>query len=281
MARNQENQELITYSSNDGKISFNVNVFEETIWLTQKQMAELFDKNVKTISEHIQNVFSEGELEEKVVIRNFRNTTPHGAIAGKTQEQLVKYYNLDMIISVGYRVKSQRGTQFRIWATNILKQYLMNGYAINESRIKNLEQKIDSLPKEIKEEILTEIEKKFDDKIKEFHNNLLKIASRPININHKIYNQINLASHKLENKIIELLDLIIKQAKNNKILKAKLEEVKQDITADPKDQKTKNRIIKFFTKLGDHSSDLHKTIEGAEISKKILTELVKLGEKFF
>lgn len=98
---------------------------DETVWLTQEQMAHLFGKGRSTITEHIQNVFSEGELDEKVVCRNFRHTTQHGAIPDKTQEVTTKYYNLDVIISVGYRVKSSQGTQFRIWATQRLKEYII------------------------------------------------------------------------------------------------------------------------------------------------------------
>jgi hypothetical protein len=233
-------------------------------------MAGLFDKNQPTISEHISNIFKEGELEENSVYRKFRYTTSHGAIAGKTQEQSVKHYNLDVIISVGYRVKSQKGTQFRKWATGILKQYLLNGYAINAQRIKALEEKIDNLSIE-SISLRTELK----DEIKQVNKSLLEVANRPITI----HNQISLASHKLEEKAAELLDEIIKQIKNDEKLKNQLEEVKKDITAIPKDERTKNNIIRFFNKLGDNNSDLNKTIQGIGMSKKIITELVKLGEK--
>jgi hypothetical protein len=260
MPTTTKNQELITYNSNDGQISFNVNVFEETVWLTQKQMAELFDKNQRTISEHINNIFEEGELEENAVYRNFRYT----ASDGKTYE--TKHYNLDVIISVGYRVKSQRGTQFRKWATGILRQYLLGGYAINEKRIKALEEKIDNLSADLRRELKLEI--------RQINKSLLEIANRPITIN----NQISLASHKLEEKCVELLDEIINQIKDEEV-KTQLEEVKKDIKSTTKDQKTRNNIIQFFTKLGDKNSSLHKSIAGVEMSKKIITELVRLGEK--
>jgi hypothetical protein len=97
----------------------------------------LFGKGRSTIAEHIQNVFKEGELDEKVVCRYFRHTTQHGAIEGKTQEKEVKYYNLDVIISFGYRVKSPQGTQFRIWATQRLKEYIIKGFALNDDRFKS------------------------------------------------------------------------------------------------------------------------------------------------
>jgi hypothetical protein len=109
--------EILIYKNQDGNISIDVRLEDETVWLTQEQMALLFGKGRSTITEHIQNIFNEGELSENLVCRNFRHTTQHGAIQGKTQEKEVKYYNLDVIISVCYRVKSQQGTQFRIWAT--------------------------------------------------------------------------------------------------------------------------------------------------------------------
>ena len=257
MPTTSKNQELISYQSNDGQISFNVNVFEETVWLTQKQMAELFGKERSVITKHINNIFKEGEL-----IRQSNVQKMHIGFSDKP----VELFNLNVIISVGYRVKSQRGTQFRIWATGILRQYLLGGYAINEQRIKALEEKIDSLSADLRQELKLEIQ--------QINKSLLEIANRPITIN----NQISLASHKLEEKCVELLEEIIKQVKDEK-LKTQLEEVKKDITATTKDQKIRNNIIQFFTKLGDKNSSLHKSIAGLEMSKKIITELVRLGEK--
>ncbi len=127
---------IIIYQSTDGKIKVDVHLEDETVWLSQEQMAELFGKSRSTITEHIGNVFKEGELEESVVCRKFRHTTQHGAIEGKTQSREVQYYNLDVIISVGYRVKSHQGTQFRIWATQRLKEYIIKGFALNDERFK-------------------------------------------------------------------------------------------------------------------------------------------------
>ena len=98
---------------------------------------QLFGKDKRTIPEHIGNIFKEGELDENVVVRKFRTTTQHGAIAGKTQEVEVNGYNLDIIISVDYRVKSPQGTQFRIWATQRLKEYIIKGFALNDDRFKS------------------------------------------------------------------------------------------------------------------------------------------------
>jgi len=123
----------------DGKVELKATLENETIWLNQKQMAALFGKSNKTISEHIGNVFKEGELEKDLVVRNFRTT----ATDGKNYDVL--FYNLDVIISVGYRVKSKEGTQFRIWATKVLKEYLIKGYVLNQKKLQ--EQKLDELDK--------------------------------------------------------------------------------------------------------------------------------------
>lgn len=129
--------EIVIYKNSDGKIKIDVRLLDETVWLKQEQMALLFGKDKRTISEHISNVFKEGELSKEVVVRNFRLTTQHGAIKGKTQSRDVPFYNLDVIISVGYRVKSQQGTQFRIWATQRLKEYIIKGFALNDDRFKS------------------------------------------------------------------------------------------------------------------------------------------------
>lgn len=130
------NDEILIYQNSDGNIKVDVRYENETVWLTQEQMALLFGKGRSTITEHIRNVFKEGELVEEVVCRKFRHTTQHGAIEGKTQTKEINYYNLDVIISVGYRVKSQQGTQFRIWATQKLKEFILKGFVLNDDRFK-------------------------------------------------------------------------------------------------------------------------------------------------
>jgi hypothetical protein len=127
-----ENQsEILFYTADDGKTKLQVRLEDDTVWLSQKQISELFDKSRVTITEHIGNVFTEGELEENSVCRNFRHT----ADDGKSYD--TQYYNLDVIISVGYRVKSQRGTQFRIWASQRLKEYIVKGFALDDERLKH------------------------------------------------------------------------------------------------------------------------------------------------
>jgi len=124
------NSQLLIYQTPDGNIKIDVRLESETVWLTQAHMAELFNKDKRTISEHIRNIFNEGELAENSVVRKFRTTAPDG----KSYD--TNYYNLDVIISVGYRVKSLRGTQFRIWATQRLKEYIIKGFSLNSERFK-------------------------------------------------------------------------------------------------------------------------------------------------
>ena len=143
MPRENEN-EIIVYTTQDGKETFEVNLKEETVWLSQRQMAELFEKDVRTINEHIGNIYKEKELSKSSTIRNFRIVQKEG---NRLVERKRSCYNLDVIISVGYRVKSQRGTQFRIWATNILKNHLIQGYTINQKRLQENQAKIKELQK--------------------------------------------------------------------------------------------------------------------------------------
>ena len=136
MNEQQNNGNIILYQTEDGKSRIEVTLCNDTVWLTADQMAELFQRNKSTISRHIKNVFEDGELQADKVVAFFATTTQHGAIKGKNQTHQVAYYNLDMIISVGYRVKSHRGVQFRIWATNVLREYLVKGFAMNDDLLK-------------------------------------------------------------------------------------------------------------------------------------------------
>ena len=126
--------EIVLYQP-EGEVRLEVRVENETVWLTQAQMAALFERERSVIAKHIKNVFKEGELDSKVVCANFPHTTPHGAIKGKMQISEVVLYNLDVIISVGYRVKSIAGTRFRQWANHVLKDYMLKGYAVNQRKI--------------------------------------------------------------------------------------------------------------------------------------------------
>jgi len=134
----KEKSSFLIYKTEDGKVKIETHFENETVWLNQAQIGELFQKSKATISEHIKNIFTDGELDEELVVRNFRTTTQHGAIKGITQSKNVKHYNLDVIISVGYRVKSHRGVHFRKWATALIKEYLIKGFAMNDEMLKEV-----------------------------------------------------------------------------------------------------------------------------------------------
>lgn len=132
--------EIIIFENQDVKLE--VNMKDETVWLSLEQMSKLFDRDRTVIKRHINNVFKDNELDKDEVCAKFAHTTKHGAISNKTQTRELDYYNLDMIISVGYRVKSKNGVIFRKWATKILKDYMLKGYAINQKRLEYLEKTI-------------------------------------------------------------------------------------------------------------------------------------------
>lgn len=132
-----QTSEFLLYTTPNGEVKVEVLLSDETIWLTQKRIAELFGVGVPAISKHLKNIFENGELQEEVVVSILESTTEHGAIAGKTQTRQVKYYNLDAVISVGYRVNTAQATQFRIWATQLIKEYIIKGFAMDDERLKN------------------------------------------------------------------------------------------------------------------------------------------------
>ena len=139
-----EKSEIKIYKTSDGKTSVEVKLKKETVWLNLKQMSELFERDKSVISRHINNVFKEGELLRNAVVANFATT------AGDGKVYRVDYFNLDVIISVGYRIKSQRGTQFRIWANSIIKDYLIKGYAVNQQKLQKQAEQLNELKETIK-----------------------------------------------------------------------------------------------------------------------------------
>jgi len=130
---------FVIFKIDNAKVNIDVLFQDETLWLTQKQIAELFEKGRSTITEHLKKIFDEGELDGKVVCRNIRQTTQHGALTDKTQTKEVKHYNLKAIIAVGYRVNSHRATEFRKWATEILHEYIIKGFAMDDERLKQIQ----------------------------------------------------------------------------------------------------------------------------------------------
>lgn len=138
----EERQDIIICQNADGLIRLDVHLQDESVWVNRQQMSLLFNRDVKTIGKHINNVFAEGELEKSSTVANFATVQNEG---GREVERQIEYYNLDVIISVGYRVKSKQGTQFRIWANRVLKDYLLKGYAINEKRLAQKEKEVQVL----------------------------------------------------------------------------------------------------------------------------------------
>ena len=130
--------DIIIYTTDDGKASIELHLDNGTVWLTQLELAELFQTSKQNISKHIKAIFEDGELDEKVVVNYQLTTTQHGAMAGKTQSRKTAYYNLDMILAIGYRVRSPRGVQFRNYASTVLKEYLIKGFAMDDDRLKDL-----------------------------------------------------------------------------------------------------------------------------------------------
>lgn len=128
-----QQQNILIYQNNDGSIKLDVHLQNETVWVNRQQMAMLFNRDVKTIGKHINNVFTEGELDRDSTVANFATVQNEG---GRKVERLIEYYNLDVIISVGYRVKSVQGTQFRIWATKRIHEYLVKGFTMDDDRLK-------------------------------------------------------------------------------------------------------------------------------------------------
>ncbi len=139
--------EIVLYRPDDLTEHIEVRIDEETVWLNRQQISNLFNRDIKTIGKHINNVFSEGELDQKATVAKFATVQNEG---GRMVERQVEHYNLDIIISVGYRVKSKQGTQFRIWANRILKDYLLTGYAIN-NRMNRLEDSMETLKNKVNE----------------------------------------------------------------------------------------------------------------------------------
>lgn len=135
----QQFSNFVLFQTENGKVNIDVYFQDETLWLSQKAIAQLFEKGRSTITEHLKNIFKEGELKEELVCRFFRHTTQHGAIEGLEQEKEVKFYNLKAITAVGYRANSHRATEFRKWATNVLHEFIIKGFVMDDERLKQIQ----------------------------------------------------------------------------------------------------------------------------------------------
>lgn len=178
--------EIVVYQADEESVRLEVRLNEDTVWLNRQQISVLFDRDIKTVGKHINNIFEEGELEKSATVANFATVQVEG---GRRVERQIEYYNLDVIISIGYRVKSRRGTQFRIWANKVLKEYLLRGYAVNQrfERIENDVNEIKSKLTEIDFQIKTSLPPKegifFDGQIFDayvFATDLIRTAEKSI-----------------------------------------------------------------------------------------------------
>jgi hypothetical protein len=142
-----DNNQIIVYDNGEVEIKVSIDNKKETIWANTKEIAQIFEIDRSVASRHIKNIFKDGELEEQVVCADFAYTTQHGALNNKTQTKMVKYYNLDIVLAVGYRTSSKKAIEFRKWATKVLKEYIINGYSVNIHKI--TEQRLLSLENDI------------------------------------------------------------------------------------------------------------------------------------
>jgi len=267
--------EIVLYQSNELAKHVEVIIDEktETIWLTQQQMADLFGVQRPAITKHLGNIFKSGELEENVVSSILEHTTQHGAIEGKKQKTSVKYYNIDAVLSVGYRVNSARATQFRIWATRILKDYLLKGYALNtrmnrlEDNFENLKNKVNEIDIQINTHIIPTQGVFFDGQVFDAY----ELAS-------KIIRSAKESIVLIDNYIDETtLTLLSKKVKTVKVLLL-IKTISKQLTLDVKkaNEQYKNFEIKTFAK----SHDRFLIIDNTEVYH-LGASLKDLGKKWF
>ncbi len=184
-----QKNEVVFYHGNESTVRVEVRIDNDSVWLNRHQIAVLFNRDVKTIGKHINKIFAEQELDDRVVVAKFAITTEHGALKGKTQTQKVDYYNLDVIISVGYRVKSREGTLFRIWAMKVLRDYLTRGYTIHtwkqeiESNVRGMNERIEQIEMALQTNILPSHGIFFDGQVFDafvFFSNVISSANQSI-----------------------------------------------------------------------------------------------------
>lgn len=245
----------------------------ETLWLTQEQIAQLFGRERSVITKHLRNIFKEEELDEKVVSAFFAHTTLHGAIEGKTQTKNVKFYNLDAILSVGYRVNSKQGTQFRIWANRILKDYLLKGYALN-NRVNRIEDNVQAISEKVNQI--------------ELQINTHLIPTQGVFFDDQVFDAYELASKIIRSaeKSIVLIDNYIDEstlthlAKKNKGVKVHLltKSVNNQLTLDV--QKANQQYGNFEAKAFTQSHDRFLIIDGKEVYH-LGASFKDLGKKWF
>ena len=262
--------EIVLYQSNELPERIEVRLENETVWLNRQQMATLFGRDVKTIGKHINNVFAEGELNRNSTVANFATVQLEG---GRTIERQIEYYNLDVIISAGYRVKSKQGTQFRIWATQVLRDYLLKGYALNqrmnriENHVEHLTQKVETISLQIQSAELPKQGVFFDGQVFDAH----KLASEIIRSANK---SIVLIDNYIDENTLALL------SKKNKGVNVLLLTRNQSKTLALDVQKANDQFGNFELKSFDKSHDRFLIIDGTDIYH-LGASLKDLGRKWF
>ena len=251
MDNNKSKGEIIIYTSDDGKVSLDTKLENDTIWLTQKDMAELFGVKTPAINKHLMNIYKEGELNQDATVSILEIVQKEGSRSVKRQKT---FYNLDAIISVGYRVNSSRATQFRIWATNVLKEYLIKGYTINEKALKDKQEKIQTLQTTVNllsRSLINQIESLDDaQQIAKILDNFAKGLDLLDNFDHKTLDANGVTQKEAVKIPIKEFLSVINEMKS---------EFASDVFANPKDDSFESSVNQIYQTFG--GNDCYPTLE--------------------
>lgn len=251
MDNNKSKGEIVIYTSDDGKVSLDTKLENDTIWLTQKDMAELFGVKTPAINKHLMNIYKEGELNQDATVSILEIVQKEGSRSVKRQKT---FYNLDAIISVGYRVNSSRATQFRIWATNVLKEYLIKGYTINEKALKDKQEKIQTLQTTVSllsRSLINQIESLDDaQQIAKILDNFAKGLDLLDNFDHKTLDANGVTQKEAVKIPIKEFLSVINEMKS---------EFASDVFANPKDDSFESSVNQIYQTFG--GNDCYSTLE--------------------
>ena len=251
MDNNKSKGEIVIYTSDDGKVSLDTKLENDTIWLTQKDMAELFGVKTPAINKHLMNIYKEGELNQDATVSILEIVQKEGSRSVKRQKT---FYNLDAIISVGYRVNSSRATQFRIWATNVLKEYLIKGYTINEKALKDKQEKIQTLQTTVSllsRSLINQIESLDDaQQIAKISDNFAKGLDLLDNFDHKTLDANGVTQKEAVKIPIKEFLSVINEMKS---------EFASDVFANPKDDSFESSVNQIYQTFG--GNDCYPTLE--------------------
>jgi hypothetical protein len=265
----KKEQAIVVYTSSDGAIKFDVNFDSknETFWLTQAQLVELFERDLSVISRHINNIFKEEEVPQKSNLQKMQVAN---------SDKPVVFYSLDVIISVGYRVKSKRGVEFRKWATSVLKEHFLNGLSINTRRLERIENDITNILKNQNTQQTQTIKNQLE---------LIQQLKQPLTINNYIDNNpaintsvnVNIDIKTEQNKLERQLSEIKVQLTKHPDLSTLIEQYKKDLATINENAKVRKSIFKFISDLGDNQTPISKLLSGAGITKSLLLNTYNVG----